>query len=101
MLGRNLCDRPPVVHLFSQAGRGWLGELELPFGERLTLEGCVRQIDFHDGEIQVVERTLAEQALASPQIRRLMTVPRVNMITAATFVASVGDIGRSPRHASS
>jgi transposase len=99
VLGRNLCPRPPVVHLFSQAGRRWLAELELPLDELLTLEGCLRQIDFLDREIEALERVLAKQALGSPDILRLMTVPGVNMVTAATFMASIGEIGRfsSPR----
>jgi transposase len=96
VLARNLCARPPVVHLFSKAGRRWLARRELPLDERLTLEGCLRQIDFLDGEIAALEAVLAKQALDSPEIRRLMTVPGVNMITAATFVASVGDIRRFP-----
>jgi transposase len=41
-----------------------------------------------------VERAIAERALASPEIRRLLTVPGVDMITAATFMAFVGDIAR-------
>ena len=99
VLGRNLCPRPPVVHLFSKAGRRWLAELDLPLDELLTLEGCLRQIDFLDSEIEALERVLAEETLGSPEMLRLMTVPGVNMITAATFVASIGDVRRfsSPR----
>jgi transposase len=99
VLARNLCGRPPVRHLFSKAGRRWLAALELPLDELLTLEGCLRQIDFLDGEIKALEAVLAKQALESPEIRRLMTIPGVNVHTAAAFIASVGDIGRfsSPR----
>ena len=39
---------------------------------------------------------LARRALASPEVRRLMTVPGVNMQTAVGFMASVGDIRRFP-----
>ena len=35
-----------------------------------------------------------QRRCASPEIRRLMTVPGVNVICAATFMAAVGDIGR-------
>jgi transposase len=99
VLARNLCGRPPVRHLFSEAGRRWLAALELPLDEQLTLEGCLRQIDFLEGEIQALEAVLARQALESPEIRRLLTIPGVNVHTAAAFMASVGDIGRfsSPR----
>jgi transposase len=46
-----------------------------------------------------VEALIARQALESEEARRLMTVPGVNVITAATFLAAIGDIRRfqSPR----
>lgn len=99
VLARNLCPRPPVTDAFGKAGRRWLSTLVLPDDEQLTLEGCLRQIDFLDEEVGAIERKLAERALQSVDIRRLMTVPGVNVQTAAAFVASVGDIGRfsSPR----
>ncbi len=86
-------------NLFSKAGRRWLSGLDLPLDEQLTLEGGLRQIDFLDGELRALEGVLARQALASAEIRRLMTVPGVNVHTAAAFMASVGDVGRfsSPR----
>src|SRR6185312_2834646 len=51
-------------------------------------------------EIELVEGQLAEQALARPDVRRLMTIPGVGAITALALVAVVGDITRfpSPRH---
>ncbi len=66
---------------------------------RETLESCLRQIDFLDTEIGAVDRLIAHAALESPEIRRLMTVPGVNVIVAATFLAAIGDIRRfrSPR----
>ena len=93
---RNLCGRPPVTDCFGKRGRAWLAELELPVDERLTLDGCLRQIDFLDEEIQALEAALAAEALASPEILRLMTVPGVSLQTAAAFMASVGDIRRFP-----
>jgi transposase len=93
---RNLCGRPPVTDCFGKKGRAWLASLELPVDERLTLDGCLRQIDFLDSELRALEAALAEQALRSPQILRLMTVPGVNVHTAAAFMAAVGDIRRFP-----
>jgi transposase len=45
VLYRRLVGRPPVSDLFGVAGRRWLQGLELPADERLTVEGCLRQID--------------------------------------------------------
>jgi transposase len=43
---------------------------------------------------------LAEQALGSPEVRRLMTIPGVGSITALSIVAVIGEVGRfpTPRH---
>jgi transposase len=91
---RRLIEKPKVSDLFGLAGRRWLEALELPAEERETVDACLRQIDFLEAEIAAVERAIANDALDSPEIRRLMTVPGVNVITAATFVAAVGDVRR-------
>ena len=79
---------------FGKRGRAWLAALELPADERETVDGCLRQIDFLDGEIAILERAIAEYALGSEAVKRLMTVPGVSLMTAATFIAAVGDIRR-------
>jgi transposase len=94
VLARNLKGRPPMSDVFGKGGRAWLGALELPPDERETVDGCLRQVDFLDSEVGLIERELAGQALSSEEIRRLMTVPGVSLISAATFVAVVGDVAR-------
>jgi len=96
VLMRNLKGRPPMSDLFGKRGRAWLGELELPSDERQTVDGCLRQIDFLDGEVGLLEKEIAQHALASEDIQRLMTVPGVSLTTAATFIAAVGEIDRFP-----
>jgi transposase len=95
-LVRRLIKKPAVSDLFGLAGREWLRDVELPIEERETVDGCLRQIDFLDQEIAEVEKQVARDALVSPQIKRLMTVPGVNVIVAATFLAAVADISRFP-----
>jgi transposase len=94
VLMRTLKGRPPMSDLFGCGGRVWLTELELPADERETVDGCLRQIDFLDGEIAILERGIAEHALHSDAVKRLMTVPGVSLMTATTFIAAVGDIRR-------
>jgi transposase len=99
VLMRQLVGRAPFGDPFGKRGRRWLAERELPEQERESVDSALRQIEFLASEIAAVERLIAEAALESPEIRRLMTVPGVNLICAATFMAAIGDIGRfeSPR----
>jgi transposase len=94
VLARNLKGRPPMSDVFGKGGRTWLEALELPADERETVDGALRQIDFLDSEVDLIERALAQQALSSQEIRRLMTVPGVSLVSGATFVAVVGDVTR-------
>ena len=98
-LMRCLVGRAPFREPFGPKGRRWLAELDLPAEERESVDAALRQIDFLDSEIDAVERLIAAEALESAEIKRLMTVPGVNVIVAATFMAQVGEIGRfeSPR----
>ena len=98
-LARRLICRPQLSDLLGTAGRQWLRELALPAEERETVDSCLRQIEFLEAKIQEAEQLIATDALESAETRRLMSVPGVNVICAATFLAAVGDIGRfrSPR----
>ena len=94
MLMRQLVGRPPFADLFGVKGRAWLRQLELPIEECETVEACMRHIEFLDAEIAEVERLIARYALSCSEARRLMSVPGVNVICAATFLAAIGDIRR-------
>jgi transposase len=92
----SLVPKPKVSDLFGLKGRRWLEEVELPPYERETVDGCLRQLDFCEREIAAIERVIAKEALASAEIRRLMTIPGMNIITASAFMAAIGDVGRFP-----
>jgi transposase len=94
VLQRRLIERPPFADLFGVTGRRWLAEVQLPVEERESVDAGLRQISFLDSEIKAVEKLVAQQALSWPEIRRLMTVPGVNLICAATFLAAIGRADR-------
>jgi transposase len=96
VLMRCLKDRPPAADLFGVKGRRWLAEQQLPLCEQETVESALRQVDFLDTEIAQVDQLIAADALSSPEVKRLMTVPGVNVTVAATFMAAIGDIRRFP-----
>ena len=91
VLQRRLQGKPPCSDLFGVKGRQWLAGLKLPVEERESVDAGIRQIEFLDREVAAVEKLIAKQALSWPEIRRLMTVPGVNLICAASFIAAVGD----------
>lgn len=94
LLYRGLVGRPPVSDIFGAAGRRWLSGLTLAADERLTLQGCLRQIDALDSEIAAVEVEIARQALGSPEMRRLMTIPGINAVSACALVGAIGEVER-------
>jgi transposase len=100
VLSRNLKARPPVADLFGKQGRVWLAEQELPIDERLTLDGALRQLDFLGEELAGVDRVIAEQVVDDRDVRRLMTIPGIDVTTASTLAAVIGDVRRfrSSRH---
>ncbi len=100
ILIRNLKSRPPTTDLFGVEGRRWLAAQSLPADEREMVAACLRQIDFLDSEVAAVDRELAALALASAEIRTLITLPGVSFVTAAALMGAVGDITRfpTPRH---
>jgi transposase len=94
ILARNLAPTPPVTDLFGKTGRHWLSRQELPLDERATVSALLRQLDFHAGELAIVDKELAVEALADPKVARLMTIPGVDAIAAISIVAAVGDFTR-------
>ena len=94
VLMRCLVGKPPMSDLFGAGGRRWLRQLQLPVEEAETVEACMRHIEFLDSEIAEVERVVARYGMSCSEIRRLMSVPGVNVIRAATFIAQVGNIRR-------
>ncbi|MDP9260326.1 MAG: IS110 family transposase, partial [Actinomycetota bacterium] len=95
VLARNLID-VPVTDLFGQGGRAWLAELVLADHECEQVDSNLRLHDALDVEVELVERQLAEQALARADVRHLMTIPGVGAITALALVAVIGDVTRFP-----
>jgi transposase len=96
VLHRNLKGRSPASDPFGRKGRVWIAEQQLPIDERLTVNAGLRQLDFVAGELAQIDQVIAQQVLADEDVRRLMTIPGIDVITASTLVAAVGDVRRFP-----
>jgi transposase len=89
---------PPCPHgnLVGISGRRWLARQVLPRDERDAVERHLAQIDLVEGSLQVIEAEIAKEAMSDPVIRRLMTLPGVDMTVASGVAAAIGDVRRFP-----
>lgn len=94
VLARNLKGRPPATDAFGRAGRRWLAALELPADERLTLDACLRQVDFLTAEIVELERLASPDLVADEDARRLLTIPGVGPQATLALLAAIGEVSR-------
>jgi hypothetical protein len=77
VLMRQLVGRPAGERPVRCQGPPLARQLELAVEEREAVDAAMRQIEFLDAEIAAVERPIAQVALCSLEIRRLMSVPGV------------------------
>lgn len=94
VLHRNLKGRSPASDPFGKKGREWIAEQLLPIDERLTVDAGLRQLDFVGDELAEIDRIIAQQVLGDDDVRRLLTIPGIDVITASTLTAVIGDVRR-------
>lgn len=58
------------------------------------MEHHLREFDRLTDDLKVIERDLARSALADDKVKRLMTIPGVDMVVALALVAASGEIER-------
>ena len=87
---------PPCPHadLFGPKGRAWLLAQPLPLDESDALARHLREYDRLTDDLRVVEREVARDALVNPNVKRLMTIPGIDMVVAVGLMAAIGPIER-------
>ena len=96
ILHAHLLPQCPHADLFGKRGRAWLMTQHLPPDEREEAERHLREYDRLGEDLRVVERELARDALADAEIKRLMTIPGIDMVVALGLAAAIGPISRFP-----
>jgi hypothetical protein len=94
ILHAHLIPAYPAGNMFGRKGRAWLAAQKLPEDERMAIERHVREIDRLGEDLKVIQRDLAQYGLADLRVKRLMTVPGLDMIVATALVAAIGDVSR-------
>lgn len=94
ILHSHLIPKCPHADLFNGRGRDWLSRQPMPDDERAAIDRHVRELDRLGEDLQELDRTIAQGTLASPEVRRLLTITGVNVTVATGLMAAIGDIGR-------
>jgi transposase len=87
---------PGLTTLFGPAGRRWLAELQLPAGARGRLDAGLRLIDAITIEVGRADADLRAGFAGDGRVRRLLPIPGIGLVTAATVVAEVWDSATTP-----
>lgn len=94
VLQAHLVPRCPHADLFGGKGRAWLRAQYLPDDEREAVDRHANEYDRLTEAQKGVERDIARTALADDNVKRLMTIPGIDMIVAVGLMAAVGRIDR-------
>src|ERR1700758_2801639 len=94
ILHAHLIPSCPHQDLCGPKGRAWLSEQILPGDERLAVERHLREFDRLTDDLKAIERDLAQSALADERVKRLMTIPGIDMVVALALIAAIGDVER-------
>lgn len=82
ILHANLAPQCPFADLLGGKGRSRLKAQYLPDDEREAVERHVEEYDRLSDALKGVERDIARAALTDPDVKRLMTIPGIDMVVA-------------------
>lgn len=94
ILHSHLIPACPHQDLCGPTGRAWLASQVVPEDERLAIERHLREFDRLGEDLKIIECDLARSALADDGVKRLMTIPGVDMVVALAMTAAIGTIDR-------
>lgn len=94
ILHAHLVPRCPHADLFCGKGRAWLRAQGLPDDERSAVERHIAEHDRLTVALKDIESDIAKAALTDDNVKRLMTIPGIDMIAAVGVIAAIGRIDR-------
>ena len=85
---------PVVQEMWGPAGSAQLDSLELPFAYSLRIESLRDLLELYEREIDMLDRHIHRQLKGDPGYRAITKLPGVGKVTAAIFLAEIGDVSR-------
>jgi transposase len=103
MLQRNLVPAPAGRPTSESARRRWARVEGLPSAEKLALDGILREIAFLVEEKEKIRLEIIRVTEKDEEVQRLLSIPGVDVMNAATIVGEFGEMTRfpTPKHAAS
>jgi transposase len=87
---------PTLSDMFTPAGLGLLGEMDFPGNYGLRVESLLDRLELYERELAMVEREIHSQLKDHVGYRAIQVLNGVGPISAAIYVAEIGDITRFP-----
>ena len=87
---------PPLPDMFTLAGQRLLDEMDFPGNYGLRVESLRDRLELYERELAMVEREIHGQLNDHPGYRAIQVLNGVGAISAAIYVAEIGDITRLP-----
>jgi transposase len=84
----------PLKLFESKQNQAWLKSVELDAQGRMLVDSDLRQLEFLDTEIALLDQELAQRGHVCDAVKLLMTLPGVDVATAEALVAAWGDFTR-------
>ncbi len=85
---------PPQAELFTAAQRPWWLSLPVTPIERVRIQSDLDTLAFAHSQSALMEEALAAQATQDERMLLLVQLPGLNLISACTLLAAIGDIRR-------
>jgi transposase len=87
---------PALPDMFTLQGQRLLDEMDLPGPYALRVESLRDLLEIYDREVATIERRLHLELKDHAGFRAIQAIYGVGEITAAIFVAEIGDVTRFP-----
>ena len=87
---------PPAGNLFAPEQRGWWQSLPVSALEQARIQSDLATLSFAEAQVHELEDALAAVAATDDRVPLLIQLPGIQLVSAVTILAAIGEIGRFP-----
>ena len=87
---------PPEGNLFAADKRSWWAQLPVSTLEGVRIQSDLATLDFAEAQVKALEEALAVVAAEDERIPLLIQLPGIQLVSAITILAAIGEISRFP-----